>query len=178
MFLERCEVIKENDVIIAYVSPADMKPLTCIKDGVFRNRYGEFCHNGMIGKRFGVKYPSKNSHGFIYLLYPTPELWTLVLPHRTQILYNADISLITMLLELKPGSKMIEAGTGSGSFSHAIARTIYPNGKLFTFEYHQDRQKIAEQEFKEHCLDSIIVCSFGDVCRNGFGDIEPVDCGK
>lgn len=46
----------------------------------------------------------------MYLLHPTPELWTQVLPHRTQILYVADISFIISYLDLKPGSKVIESG--------------------------------------------------------------------
>ena len=41
--------------------------------------------------------------GWIYLLAPTPELWTMVLRHRTQILYAADIAMICMYLELRPG---------------------------------------------------------------------------
>uniref|UniRef100_A0A674DPG2 tRNA (adenine(58)-N(1))-methyltransferase n=1 Tax=Salmo trutta TaxID=8032 RepID=A0A674DPG2_SALTR len=44
-----------------------------------------------------------NGH-LVYVLHPTPELWTLNLPHRTQILYTTDIANITMMLELKPGS--------------------------------------------------------------------------
>lgn len=31
------------------------------------------------------------------------------------------------------------AGTGSGSFSHSIARTVGPTGKLFSFEFHEQR---------------------------------------
>ena len=45
---------------------------------------------------------------------PTPELWTKVLPHRTQILYLPDISLVCHYLELKPGAVVLESGTGSG----------------------------------------------------------------
>lgn len=36
-----------------------------------------------------------------------------MLPHRTQILYIADISFISAYLELKPGVRMIESGKGS-----------------------------------------------------------------
>lgn len=44
------------------------------------------------------------------MLRPTPELWTMALPHRTQILYLADIAFITSWLGIKRGSRVIEAG--------------------------------------------------------------------
>ena len=58
-----------------------------------------------MGKPFGSRVESsgRGQTGWVYLLAPTPELWTTVLRHRTQILYVADISLICTLLELKPG---------------------------------------------------------------------------
>ena len=53
---------------------------------------------------------STTQRGFVFLLHPTPELWTLCLPHRTQILYIADISFISTYLDMKPGSTVIESG--------------------------------------------------------------------
>ena len=53
---------------------------------------------------------TSNNKGWVVVLHPTPELWTLSLPHRTQILYSTDISLITMQLELRPGSTVCECG--------------------------------------------------------------------
>ena len=46
---------------------------------------------------------SKDRKSFVLVLRPTPELWTLALPHRTQIIYNVDISTIIFRLELRPG---------------------------------------------------------------------------
>lgn len=45
-----------------------------------------------IGLQYGTKVFGKGGKGWATLLEPTPELWTLVLRHRTQILYIADIS--------------------------------------------------------------------------------------
>ncbi|KAI9593532.1 1-methyladenosine methyltransferase catalytic subunit Gcd14 [Syncephalis fuscata] len=111
----------------------------------------------------------------MYLLHPTPELWTLVLPHRTQILYQPDISLITAYLELKPGAVMIESGTGSGSFSHSLARTVAPNGHLYTFEFHEARAEQARKEFAAHGLSDVITLECRDACKNGFGIENKVD---
>ncbi|KAJ3308848.1 tRNA (adenine(58)-N(1))-methyltransferase catalytic subunit trmt61a, partial [Boothiomyces sp. JEL0838] len=158
-------------------NPSDMKAFQVKKDQVFANKFGAFEHNKIIGKQYGEKMASKSNTGFIYLLYPTPELWTLALPHRTQILYQPDISLVTNMLNLQPGSVMIEAGTGSGSFSHSISRTIYPNGHLYTFEYHQERAQKALLEFKEHGLNNITV-EHRDVCKNGFGIENKVNAGR
>ena len=87
---------------------------------------------------------TSNGRGWVTILHPTPELWTLTLPHRTQIIYSTDASLIAMEMGIRPGSKVIEAGTGSGSLSHCIARSIAPNGYLYTFDFHQQRVKMAE----------------------------------
>ena len=41
----------------------------------------------------------------------------MALPHRTQILYLADIAFVTSWLNIKPGSKVIEAGRATAFFS-------------------------------------------------------------
>lgn len=41
----------------------------------------------------------------------------MALPHRTQILYLADIAFVTSWLNIKPGSNVIEAGKVATLFS-------------------------------------------------------------
>jgi len=61
------------------------------------------------------------------------------------------------------------AGTGSASLSHAILRTIVPNGHLHTFDFHEQRVKRAFDEFVGHGFDeSAVTASLRDVCTDGF----------
>src|SRR5271154_4883622 len=109
---------------------------------------------------------------YVYLLRPTPELWTLCLPHRTQIVYTPDTSFILGKLCVRPGTICIEAGTGSGSFTHALARQVSPGGKVLTFEFHEKRHELNCMEFKYHGLDDIVIAQHRDVCADGF-DVSP-----
>lgn len=67
------------------------------------------------------------------------ETRTLALPHRTQILYAPDIAFISSYLNVVGGSKVVEAGTGSGSFTHSLARNVGPTGKVHSFEFNEER---------------------------------------
>ena len=64
-------------------------------------------------------------------------------------------------------------GTGSGSLSHSIIRTIAPTGHLHTFEFHEQRAKVAEQEFKDHNISQYVTVKQRDVCADGF-DLDHV----
>ncbi|KAJ3179162.1 tRNA (adenine-N(1)-)-methyltransferase catalytic subunit trm61 [Geranomyces variabilis] len=174
-FGTRSKHIAAGDCVIAYSGPQNMTFITVKAGAVFANSYGRYPHDSIIGVEWGSKHPSATGRGFIHLLWPTPELWTLSLPHRTQILYTPDISFITSFLDLRPGVKMIEAGTGSGSFSHAIARTIAPTGHLYTFEYNADRYEKALVEFQEHGLTELVTLEHRDVCSDGFEQRDLVD---
>lgn len=132
----RC--IHDGDLVIVYERHDNMKAVKICEDAAFQNRYGMFKHSDWIGKPFGTKVFS-NKNGFVYLLAPTPELWTLVLSHRTQILYIADISFLITYLEIVPGCVVLESGTGSGSLTTALARAIAPKGHVYTFDFHDQR---------------------------------------
>lgn len=97
------------------------------------------------------------------MLQPNPELWTQTLPHRTQILYTPDISMILFQLEIKPGSIVIESGTGSGSLSHYFIRAIKPHGHLHTFDFHEQRVKLARDEFECHGINKFATVSIFNI---------------
>lgn len=78
--------------------------------------------------------------------------------------------MILFQLEIKPGSVIVESGTGSGSLSHSFARAIKPLGHLHTFDFHEQRCELAREEFKAHGIDDNITVYHRDVCSDGFTD--------
>uniref|UniRef100_A0A8C4ZEC8 tRNA (adenine(58)-N(1))-methyltransferase catalytic subunit TRMT61A n=1 Tax=Gadus morhua TaxID=8049 RepID=A0A8C4ZEC8_GADMO len=168
-FVEYSETVQEGDVAIVYLGHESMMAVKVQKNGQTQTRYGAIRHSSdLIGKRYGSKVTCSKG-GWVLVLHPTPELWTVNLPHRTQILYTTDIATITMMLELKPGAVVCESGTGSGSLSHAILRTIAPTGHLHTVEFHKQRALEVEQEFREHRVAHLVSVRNQDVCLDGFG---------
>lgn len=136
----------------------------------------------------------------MYLLRPTPELWTISLPHRTQILYAPDMAFILTKLNLSCGATVIEAGTGSGSFTHTLARTVARGGqcpesdawrapsaasaegppgpmegRVYSFEFHAERAERAREEVRAHGLDGTVVLQHRNVCKDGFGLTNAAD---
>lgn len=109
-FVEYSECIQEGDVVIIFLGHESMFPVKVQAGTQTQTRYGAIRHSvDLIGRRFGSKVTCSKG-GWVYVLHPTPELWTVSLPHRTQILYATDIAMITMMLELKPGSVVCESG--------------------------------------------------------------------
>ncbi|KAI1776431.1 tRNA methyltransferase complex GCD14 subunit [Hypoxylon cercidicola] len=126
--------------------------------------------------------------GFIHILPPTPELWTTSLPHRTQVVYTPDYSYILHRIRARPGMKIIEAGAGSGSFTHASARAVYngfpkhaddARGKVFSFEFNEDRYQKMRKEIEDHRLEGIVQITHRDVYNDGFlvnGESPEAEC--
>ncbi|KAJ2936461.1 hypothetical protein H1R20_g641, partial [Candolleomyces eurysporus] len=146
--------ISAGDTIIIWITRDSIEPLVVTPDAVLHNKFGVYPHNDLIGLPYGAKVQSKlGGRGFVYVLRPTPELWTLALPHRTQILYLADISFVVNWLNIGK-----------------VARSIGDMGKLFTFEFHEQRAMKAKDEFAAHGLDRIIRLQHRNVCKDGFGE--------
>ena len=89
-FLNRKELIEENDLVILYVNfntiyPVYVKEKVLSKKGVeveniYQTKYGSLKAMDLVGVKYGSKVQLSKGYGFA--LNPTPELWTKCLPHR------------------------------------------------------------------------------------------------
>lgn len=116
------ELIKDGDTAILSLGHGAMVAVRVQRGAQTQTRHGVLRHSvDLIGRPFGSKVTCGRG-GWVYVLHPTPELWTLNLPHRTQILYSTDIALLTMMLELRPGSVVCESGEFFGSTSEKLTK--------------------------------------------------------
>jgi tRNA (adenine57-N1/adenine58-N1)-methyltransferase catalytic subunit len=174
-------IARDGDVIIVQERYDSVTHIVLEANGVLHNRYGRFLHSDVIGRALGFRWDAvgrpggpqgRSCRGFVYALAPTPALWSLAMHHRTQVVYPHDSAIISLYLDLKPGSIVVESGTGAGSASIAFARVVAPHGRVLSFEFHKERAAAAASEFFALGLSSIIKVHAGhDVLREGFGPV-------
>jgi tRNA (adenine57-N1/adenine58-N1)-methyltransferase len=144
------DCIQEEDLIILFISPTNLSCHQVSAKVQVKTALGRFDLGNAIGKPFGVQFWDTTRTKRVALLKPTPDLWTRCLPHRTQILYFADIAFILNALYIRPGSIVLECGTGSGSMTHSLAKAVGSTGRVHSFEYHSERVLMARSEFERH----------------------------
>lgn len=161
-------LIRQGDTCVIYISEHLRYILKIQPDASLQTKFGLIKAMDLLNHPYGVRYECKR--GWILPLRLTPELWTQLLPHRTQILYQTDISVILLQLDIKPGSIVVESGTGSGSLSHAILRACLPNGFLYTYDVNESRLTTARQEFEDHGYGKNVRVTCRNICESGYDD--------
>ena len=62
-----------------------------------------------------------------------------------------------------PGSRVVEAGTGTGALTSAIAHYIKPTGRVYTYELRQEFQKNAKKNLERAGLLDCVELKEGDI---------------
>jgi tRNA (adenine57-N1/adenine58-N1)-methyltransferase len=94
-------------------------------------------------------------------------------PRNTQILYPKDIGFILVNMGIGAGQHIIEAGTGSGALTSALAFSVGDNGKVFSYDAREEMQKIAIKNLTRLGLEERVEFKLRNI-TDGF-DEENVD---
>ena len=144
--------------------------LTLQAGAKFETHRGILQHDDLIGKPWGTQVFSHIGSPFFLL---QPSLADLIneLPRTTQILYPKDIGFILITMGIGPGQTVMEAGTGSGSMTTALAFAVGPQGRVFSYEVKQDVQNLARKNLTRFGLDSRVDFKLRDI-QAGFDETE------
>jgi tRNA (adenine57-N1/adenine58-N1)-methyltransferase catalytic subunit len=119
-----------------------------IAGGLLQTHHGMIYHDDLIGQSWGRRVPSHLGRDFL-VLQPNLNELLLNLPRATTIMYPKDIGFILINMAIGPGQRVLEAGSGSGAFTIALAHSVGPNGHVYSYEAKQSKQSVARKNVEQ-----------------------------
>jgi tRNA (adenine57-N1/adenine58-N1)-methyltransferase len=144
--------------------------LTLQAGSKFETHRGILQHDDLIGKTWGTQVFSHMGAPF-FLLQPSLADLITELPRTTQILYPKDIGFILVTMGVGPGQTVLEAGTGSGSMTTALAYAVGSEGRVVSYEVKPDVQNLARKNLTRFGLESRVDFKLRDI-QEGFDETE------
>jgi len=138
----------------------------------FHTHRGFIHHDDLIGLPWGSQVPTHQG-SLYYLLQPTLSDLLLATRRNTQIMYPKDIGFVLVTMGIGPGIQVLEAGTGSGALTTALAWAVGPQGRVTSYEIRPEMQRLAVKNLQRLGLAERVVLKLKDI-SDGF-DEEDVD---
>lgn len=143
------------------------KWLVEVKDGKqFHTHRGIIALTELVGKSFGDTVTTSTGYR-LYVLRPSFYDRLSFLERPTQILYPKDIGFLLLRLDLGPGKIVVEAGTGSGAVTAAMANIVRPTGHVYSYDVNMSFLSKAESNLSKMDLLPHVTLRCSDA-RNGF----------
>jgi tRNA (adenine57-N1/adenine58-N1)-methyltransferase catalytic subunit len=139
-----------------------------VPDAKFETHRGYISHNNLIGMSWGTRVYSHMGSPFL-LLQPSLADILLETRRRTQIMYPKDIGFIMLTMDIGPGKHIIEAGTGSGSFTTALAFAVGREGLVTSYESRSEFQQLARKNLERLGLADRVEFKLRDISQ-GFDE--------
>jgi tRNA (adenine57-N1/adenine58-N1)-methyltransferase len=140
--------------------------------GQLQTHRGYVNHDDLIGLPWGSQVHSHIGKPF-HLLEPSLHDMLLDTQRNTQIMYPKDIGFVLVNMDIGPGKHVLEAGTGSGAFTTALAFAVGPGGRVTTYEVRPEMQKLAQKNLARVGFEDRVIFKLRDIAE-GF-DEENVD---
>lgn len=137
-------------------------------EGKLHTHRGILNHDDLIGKPWGSQIKSHLGSSFI-LIQPTLSDILLDIKRNTQIMYPKEIGFILVTMGIGPGMHVLEAGTGSGSLTTALAYMVGPEGWVTSYESREEMQRLAMKNLERLGLEERVKFKLGDI-REGFSE--------
>lgn len=135
---------------------------TLTAGGEMHTHRGIVKHDDLIGLAWGTQIFSHLGSPF-FLLQPMLGDILTNLPRNTQILYPKEIGFIMVNMGIGPGQRVIEAGTGSGSMTIALAHSVGESGRVISYERRPEFQHLARKNLTRLGLEQRVEFKLKDI---------------
>ncbi len=169
--LSQEDVIREGSFVLLHLD-GKRKYLTRAERGrTLHTHKGYLLLDSLIGLKYGSRVKSNIGADFV-ALQPTPWDFVLKIARKTQVIYPKDMALMIFKLGLRPGMRVVEAGTGSGALTCALAFFVRP-GVVYSYDVNPGFQEVARKNLERAGLLEYVVLKVKDVTKGI--DEEEVD---
>lgn len=145
--------------------------IVCLTPGEeLHTHRGTINHDQLMGQPLGREVTSHLGHPFIIL---EPSIHDLIMDIKraSQIVYPKDSGYILLKMNIKRGSRVIEAGTGSGALTIALAQAVMPTGRVYSYEEREDMIHLATRNLVRVNLEEYVELKQRDIAE-GFDERE------
>jgi tRNA (adenine57-N1/adenine58-N1)-methyltransferase len=139
--------IRKDDYVLLYLSQRKTYLVRVEKGKTFHTHKGFIKFDDLIGKEYGSRVLSSLGVEFVALK-PLLRDYIMKSVRKTQITYPKDTALIVMFSGIGPGSRVVEAGTGTGALTTALAHYVKADGKVYSYEVREEFLKTAKKNLK------------------------------
>ncbi len=110
--------------------------------GTFHTHGGALSHDLVIGQPEGVRV--ETGGGMVLTAFrPRFADYALKMPRGAQVVYPKDIGPVLVYGDVFPGARVLEAGTGSGALTIALARAVGAQGRVVSYELRPEHRERA-----------------------------------
>jgi tRNA (adenine57-N1/adenine58-N1)-methyltransferase len=163
--------VAQSGDLVMLLSSEHKRFVVRLQEGVaFHTHRGRIDHDQIIGQTLGRAVHSHLGHRFVVLPASTEDLMMTV-QRATQIVYPKDIGYILVKLDVRSGTRIIEAGSGSGALTVALARHVRPEGHVYSYEVRPEMCELARSNVDMAGLSEWVTFHCGDVGQ-GFEEAE------
>lgn len=125
-------------------------------------------HEDMIGVPWGSQVHTHKGSVY-FLLQPALNDILRETKRNTQIMYPKDIGYVLLSLNVGPGQTVLEAGTGSGSLTTALAWAVGSSGRVLSYEAREPMQNLARKNLERLGLSERVTFKLGNIA-DGFDE--------
>lgn len=125
-------------------------------------------HDDLIGQTWGAVVHSHLGEPF-YLLQPSLADVLRQTRRTTQIMFPKDIGFALVMMSIGPGQRVVEAGTGSGALTTALAFAVGPSGQVYSYERRPEMQELARKNLARLGLADRVTFKLRDIAE-GFDE--------
>ena len=149
-------VFKVGDRVQLTDAKGKLHSITLQPNQEWHTHNGWLLHNDLIGKHQGIVV--ETSGGLKFLAFkPLLADYVLTMPRGATIVYPKDAAMILGIADIGPGSRVLEAGVGSGALTISLLRAVGPTGSVDSFEKRDEFANVASKNIKHY---------FGEVPEN------------